>query len=114
MTTALEEAEWSAGRPGLLYTGKDSLPIVQEAGWAPVPVWTGGKSRHTGIRSLDHPRSGGKTEKVFPILSLLKSQGGKNKMLGHREVFNGHDVEVQYLDFRSRIFGIFRCFSQRY
>ena len=25
--------------------GKDTVPILQEAGWAPVPVWTGGKSR---------------------------------------------------------------------
>jgi len=25
--------------------GKDSVPIVQEAGWAPGPVWMGGKSR---------------------------------------------------------------------
>jgi len=25
--------------------GKDSVPIVEEAGWAPGPVWTGGKSR---------------------------------------------------------------------
>ena len=24
---------------------KDLVPIVQEAGWAPGPVWTGGKSR---------------------------------------------------------------------
>jgi len=24
--------------------GKDPVPIVQEAGWAPGPVWTGGKS----------------------------------------------------------------------
>ena len=29
--------------------GKDPVPIVQEAGWAPGPVWTGGKSRpHRG------------------------------------------------------------------
>ena len=28
-----------------LYPGKDPVPIVQEAGWAPGPVWTGGKSR---------------------------------------------------------------------
>jgi len=26
-------------------TGKDPVPILQEAGWAPGPVWTGGKSR---------------------------------------------------------------------
>ena len=32
--------------PRLHFTpGKDPVPIVQEAGWAPGPVWTGGKSR---------------------------------------------------------------------
>ena len=25
--------------------GKDPVPILQEAGWAPGPVWTGAKSR---------------------------------------------------------------------
>jgi len=25
--------------------GKDPVPILQKAGWAPGPVWTGGKSR---------------------------------------------------------------------
>jgi hypothetical protein len=30
-------------------------PFVQDAGWAPGPVWTGGKSRPTGIRSPDRP-----------------------------------------------------------
>ena len=34
---------------------KDTVPIVQEAGWAPGPVWTGGKSRPTGIRCPDRP-----------------------------------------------------------
>ena len=28
-----------------LTPGKDPVPILQEAGWAPGPVWTGGKSR---------------------------------------------------------------------
>ena len=46
MTAALEGGEWSAARPGrTLPPGKDPVPIVQEAGWAPGPVWTGGKSR---------------------------------------------------------------------
>ena len=32
--------------PRLFFTtGKNPVPIVQEAGWAPGPVWTGGKSR---------------------------------------------------------------------
>ena len=35
--------------------GKEPVHIVQEAVWAPGPVWTGGKSRPTGIRSSDRP-----------------------------------------------------------
>jgi len=31
--------------------GKDPVPILQEAAWAPGPVWTDRKSRPTGIRS---------------------------------------------------------------
>jgi hypothetical protein len=35
---------------------KDLVPIVQEAGWAPGPVWTGVENlAPTGIRSPDHP-----------------------------------------------------------
>jgi hypothetical protein len=38
--------EWLAARSGRTLTpGKDPVPILQEAGWAPGPVWTGGKSR---------------------------------------------------------------------
>jgi len=43
--SALDGDGGSAPRPGPLYPGKDPVPIVQEAGWAPRPVWTGGKSR---------------------------------------------------------------------
>jgi len=32
-------------RPGHLYPGKDPVHVVEEAGWAPGPVCTGGKSR---------------------------------------------------------------------
>ena len=36
--------------------GKDLVPIVQEAGWAPGPVWTGAENlASTGIRSPDRP-----------------------------------------------------------
>ena len=55
MTTALEGDEWLAARFGRTYPRKDPVPIVQEAGWAPGPVRTGGKSRSTGIRSPDRP-----------------------------------------------------------
>jgi len=46
MTAALERGEWSAARPGRTFPpGKEPVPILEEAGWAPGPVWTGGKSR---------------------------------------------------------------------
>ena len=36
--------------------GKNPVPIVQEAGWAPGPVWTGAENlAPTGIRSPDRP-----------------------------------------------------------
>ena len=36
--------------------GKDPVPIVQMAGWAPGPVWTGAENHGPiGIRSLDRP-----------------------------------------------------------
>ena len=54
MTTALE-GEGSASRPGRsLPPGKDPVPIVQEAGWAPGSVWTSAENLDpTGIRSPD-------------------------------------------------------------
>jgi hypothetical protein len=41
-TSALDESEWSVSSPGrALAPGKGPLvPTVQEAGWAPEPVWT--------------------------------------------------------------------------
>jgi hypothetical protein len=41
LTLALDRGEWSASRPGrALPPGKGPpVPIVQEAGWAPEPVW---------------------------------------------------------------------------
>ena len=40
----------------LFNPGKDPVPIVQEAGWAPGPVWTGAENlASTGIRFPDRP-----------------------------------------------------------
>jgi hypothetical protein len=53
MTMALEEGEGSATLPS---HGKDPVPIVQEAGWATEPVWTGAENlAPTEIQSPDHP-----------------------------------------------------------
>jgi hypothetical protein len=56
MTTALEVVRGQRHAPSALYPGKDPVPIVEEAGWAPGPVWTGAENlAPTGIRSPDRP-----------------------------------------------------------
>jgi hypothetical protein len=56
VTSALERGGLSASRPGRFTPGKDPVPIVQEAGWTPGPVWTCSKNlTPTGIRSPDRP-----------------------------------------------------------
>jgi len=60
MTTAREGDEGSASRPGRSLPGKDPVPIVQEAGWAPGPVWTGAENLAlTGIRFPEQDRCRG-------------------------------------------------------
>ena len=47
---------WSTPRPGRFTPGKDPVPIVQEAGWAPEPVRRCAENlASTGIRSPDRP-----------------------------------------------------------
>jgi hypothetical protein len=42
LTTALDGGEWSAARPGRALAPRKGhqVPVVQEARWAPEPVWT--------------------------------------------------------------------------
>jgi hypothetical protein len=56
LTSALDGGGWSTPRSGRFTPGNDPVPIVQEAGWAPRPVWTGAENlAPTGIRSPDRP-----------------------------------------------------------
>ena len=55
-TSALNGGGWSTPRLGRFTPGNDPVTIVQEAGWAPGPVWTGAENlAPTGIRSPDSP-----------------------------------------------------------
>ena len=38
LTSVLDGGKWSTARPGRFTRGKDKVPVVQEAGWAPGPV----------------------------------------------------------------------------
>jgi hypothetical protein len=56
MTAALEGVSGHQHAPAVLYPGKDPVSLVQEARWAPGPVWTGAENlAPTGIRSRDRP-----------------------------------------------------------
>jgi hypothetical protein len=62
LTSALDGGELSASRPGrALSTDKGPpVPIVQEAGWAPEPVWTQRLEKNLLPLSEIKPRSPGR------------------------------------------------------
>jgi hypothetical protein len=43
-TLALDGVGGQRHAPTAFTPGKDTVPIVQEAGWAPGPVWTGAEN----------------------------------------------------------------------
>ena len=45
MAAALEGVSGQQQAPAALYPRENTVPILREAGWAPEPAWTGGKSR---------------------------------------------------------------------
>jgi len=52
MSSALDGVGGQRHAPAAFIPGKDPVPIIQEAGWAPGPVWIGAENFvTTGIRS---------------------------------------------------------------
>jgi hypothetical protein len=50
MTLALDGGEWSASRPG---RALPPVPIAQETGWAPEPVWTQRLEKKSSVSAGD-------------------------------------------------------------
>jgi len=60
---------------------KDPVPILQEAGWAPGPVWTGGKSRPHRDSTPDRPaRSQSLYRLSYPAHNFLGVLCSKNNV----------------------------------
>jgi hypothetical protein len=78
-TTKLGGGGWPAPRPGRFTPGKDQVPIVQEAGWAPGSFWTGTKNiAPTGIPSPDRPtRSQSLYRLSYPAHEYVRSGAKK-------------------------------------
>ena len=70
--------------PTALYPREDVVPIVQEAGWAPGPVWTGAENlAPTGIRSPDRPaRSQSLYRLRYPVHRIKISKDKISGVLG--------------------------------
>ena len=56
-TSALDGFGWSTPRPGRFNPRKEPVPIVQEAGQAPGPVWTGAENLASYRDSIPGPSS---------------------------------------------------------
>ena len=61
--------------------GKDPVPILQEAGWAPGPVWTGGKSRPYRDSIPDRPARSSVAILSYPAHHPT-TKGVKNPLTG--------------------------------
>jgi hypothetical protein len=57
LTSVLDEAGWSMPHPSHFTPGKDRVPIVYEARWAPGLVWTGEENFAPHQDSIPRPSS---------------------------------------------------------
>jgi hypothetical protein len=82
--------------------GKDPVPIVYEAGWAPGPVWTCAENlAPTGIRSPDRPT---RSESIY----RLSYPGPRHVIVS---VYNyAYEVPVLLVNFESALM----CFLSRF
>ena len=78
MTSALDGGGWSTSRPGRLSPRKDSVPIVQEAGWAPGPVWIGAGNLAPPPPGFD-PQTVWRCRIFLAELYLIKGQTTKRR-----------------------------------
>jgi hypothetical protein len=100
--------------------GKDPVPIVQEAGWTPGPVWTGAENlAPTGIRSPDRPaRSQSLYRLSYPAhksiyLHTWKASQCKRLQPAHSLLWhqNTHDKSIEWTSSANtaRIFNMVQC-----
>jgi hypothetical protein len=86
LTSALDGVGGQRHALAALAPGKRTVPIVQEAGWAPGPVWTGTENlAPTGIRSPDlRARSESPSRPAIGLLRDEKPQGFKHAAIFRR------------------------------
>ena len=79
--------------PAAFTHGKDRLPIVQEAGWTPGPVWTGAENlASTGIRSPDRPA---RSQSLYRLSYPAHSSSERSREIFEKSIRNKMRMEVQ-------------------
>jgi hypothetical protein len=79
-------------------TGKDPVPIVQEAGWAPGLIWTGAENlAPTGIRSPERPAySQSLYQLSYRILPIDTTQLWNTQIIVKQNSSNKHTCITSY------------------
>ena len=100
---------WVSATPWLLFTsGKDAVPIVQEAGWAPGPVWTRtGNLVPTRIWSLDRPA---RSQWLYQLSYPPHTSGTDSYLIwdsGFNVMLKKHFNNMLYLNFKLNF--AFKC-----
>jgi len=87
MTNGIRRGWGVSVKPRPLFTpGKDLVPIVQEADWAPGPVWTGADNlAPTGIRSPDRPA---RSQSLYRPRYLAHENGKESSLSAHANGIN--------------------------
>jgi len=77
-TSALNVGDCSTPRPGRFTPGKETVPIVQEGGWNPGPVWTDAESLHPppgfDLRTVQSVASVDTVNKFLSITNMIKKK----------------------------------------
>jgi len=74
----------------LFIAGKDPVPIVQEAGWAPGPVWAGAENLvSTGTRSPDRPT---RSQLVYPLSYRAHFSVSTGSVMAQERRWNGRSL----------------------
>jgi hypothetical protein len=109
LSSVLDEGEWSASRPGRALppvTGTP-VPIVQEAGWVPEPVWTQRLEEKSFAPAGDRTQIA-RSDTILPelprLLTYLVYQS-KLQCINHKSWFVGNSLITHKRDsgFDSRL-----------
>ena len=100
LTSGFDWGGQSKPRPGCFTLGKDQVPIIQEAGWVPRPVWTGTENLASPPMGLDprtvQPVASRCTHYTIPVHERAILLRQTNQQKGNRQLSNKINMTLYY------------------